>query len=144
MKLFKIQHPNGLFSKGGKSGWSKRGKVWTMRGHVHNHMKHREQMVLDYSGCILIEYDVNDDGSSSVVTKTPMEDVVILAAENSRKRNETRTLKVLTRQRDSLKSQLDILNTKLDDESYRSMRNTNNMLTKIDGILNEMLNGEII
>ena len=81
MKAFKIQRTiDGMFSASGTSPrFTKRGKVWSALSHVTSHLRYVKQS--DMHDLILVEYEINEDGTSSLVTKTPLIEISVAANE---------------------------------------------------------------
>ena len=123
MKIYKIQRiSDGLFSTGGITpDFSKKGKIWSALGHVTSHLTgcvegayysksysyqgNMYQGNMDHAtgtllaNCILIEYDVNkNDGSSTVINKTLLNEVAAAAKVRKEKREATGALQKKLRQ----------------------------------------------
>ncbi len=76
-KVFKIKRmSDGLFSTGGGfPTFTKRGKVWRMRGHVTSHLNQVRKNV--YDGCHIIEYEM----TPYVVDSIPVSEYIVQIAE---------------------------------------------------------------
>lgn len=97
MKIFKIQrNTDKLFSCGGeRCNFSKKGKMWSALGHVSCHLNYANYG-RDMSNLILIEYDINeDDGSMSVIKKTPLSQIKGEANKRKRIATEKKTVQRL-------------------------------------------------
>jgi hypothetical protein len=66
--MYKIRHrKTGLFAKGGQRvSWSKKGKIWSERGHLSNHFALFSDPVKAYEGAEIIESDMVIQGIVSI------------------------------------------------------------------------------
>ena len=73
MKIFKIRRiSDGKYAKKG-AGFTKNGANWAQRGHVTLHLNSTCNV---YDGCELMEYNISEDGSSVLLSRAPMEEIV--------------------------------------------------------------------
>lgn len=95
MPVYKIRNAQGLFSSGGMHPqFSKKGKVWTTKSALSNHISLVRGAI--YNGCVVVEYEYTEMGTSTL-------DAIFAAKADRKKKAEEKRKKQLAdfaRQRD--------------------------------------------
>lgn len=61
MQIFKIKRADGMFSSGGVfPKFRKRGKIWSQRNHLTNHLRQVKNIDKVYKDCTIIIYEVTE------------------------------------------------------------------------------------